>query len=357
MNITIGGMSLLGGTVSKNKAVKGRLTFFLRLSVSVALVWFILTKIEWAGLVEVIRNTTLFNISVFIILSILLAFLLIWVSCLKWQILLATRQIRVPMVKLLSLYVIGYFFNNLLPSNVGGDVVRMYELRRYTGQTSESVASVFLERFIGASALVFMAALSLIINWALFSRSPLLWVIIGILGAYGGGVWLIFDRRALKAIMGRISIKALARIGNKLKEIHDAIYRFRENKGVIVRTFLLSILYNILAIFNVQVCFFGLNIPVSLWDTAVTVPIVLLVGMLPISLGGLGLSEGAYVYGYGLFGISVPAAFSAALLLRAKTILTGALGGVFYGLQKRSAPGLEEAVKEVQPGLQQDHLG
>lgn len=345
------------GAVSKNEARRSRLVFFLRLSVSVALAWIILTKIEWAGLVEVVQNTTLFNISVFIILSILLTFLLIWVSCLRWQILLATRQIRVPMVKLLSLYVIGYFFNNLLPSNVGGDVVRMYELRRYTGQTSESVASVFLERFIGASALVFMAALSLIINWALFSRSPLFWVIIGILGVYGGGVWLIFDRRALKAVMGWISSKALARIGSKLKEIHDSIYRFREEKGVIARTFLLSILYNILAILNVQVCFFGLNIPVPLWDTAVAVPIVLLVGMLPISLGGLGLSEGAYVYVYSLFGIAVPLAFSAALLLRAQTILTGALGGVLYGLQKRGAPGLEEAVKEVQPELQQDHLG
>ncbi|GFP31343.1 glycosyltransferase 2 family protein [Candidatus Hakubella thermalkaliphila] len=345
------------GAVSKNKGLRGRLTFFLRLSVSVALVWIILTKIEWIGLVQVVQNTTLFHILVFIILSILLTFLLIWVSCLRWQILLATRQIRIPMVKLFGLYVIGYFFNNLLPSNVGGDVVRTYELRRYTSHTSESVASVFLERFVGASALVFMAALSLIINWTLFSRSPLFWVIIGILGAYGGGVWLIFDRRALKAIMGRISIKALARIGSKLKEVHDSIYRFREDKGVIARTFLLSILYNILAILNVQVCFFGLNIPVPLWDTAVAVPIVLLVAMLPISLGGLGLNEGAYVYVYSLFGIVVPLTFSAALLLRAQTILTGALGGVFYGLQKRGTPRLEQAAKEVQPELQQDHLG
>ena len=76
-------------------------------------------------------------------------------SSLKWRILLLSDQINIPLSKLVVSYVIGSFFNVFLPSTIGGDSYRIYDIMRQSGQGVRTAASVFADRLSGFIALTF----------------------------------------------------------------------------------------------------------------------------------------------------------------------------------------------------------
>ena len=81
-------------------------------------------------------------------------------SSLKWRILLLSDQINIPLSKLVVSYVIGSFFNVFLPSTIGGDSYRIYDIMRQSGQGVRTAASVFADRLSGFIALTFLSLIA-----------------------------------------------------------------------------------------------------------------------------------------------------------------------------------------------------
>lgn len=73
------------------------------------------------------------------------------VSVLKWGVILARRGHPLPALRLTRHYLVGLFFNNLLPGTVGGDAVRAWATTRDTGEVPEAVGSVVTERLIAGA--------------------------------------------------------------------------------------------------------------------------------------------------------------------------------------------------------------
>src|SRR4030043_375462 len=148
--------------------LRSTIIFVLRLTISAVLIWFLFTRIDWRELFATFADVDV----IAIILLLLFSVLLILTSVLKWYSLLRSKGINVSIIRLYGLYMVGYFFNNILPSSVGGDVIRMYELARKTKNQSESVASVFMERYIGMAALILFAVIAFVIEVYSFWGSP-----------------------------------------------------------------------------------------------------------------------------------------------------------------------------------------
>ena len=130
--------------------------FYLRIVTSVLIFVYIFSKVGWSELYSLLQKASL-N---YLLISILIAPILILTSCWKWQVILKAQSIRVPLGKLFWLYIVGYFFNMVLPSNVGGDVVRAWSLGKHVNNQAEAFSSVFIERFTGLTALLLMAILA-----------------------------------------------------------------------------------------------------------------------------------------------------------------------------------------------------
>ncbi|MEL6824271.1 MAG: lysylphosphatidylglycerol synthase transmembrane domain-containing protein [Calditrichota bacterium] len=81
----------------------------------------------------------------------------------RWHVLLGGVGIQVPYGSLLRYYLIGYFFNNFLPTTIGGDVSRAYNLAQHTDKKADSIASVLMERILGLLATLSLAAIALIL--------------------------------------------------------------------------------------------------------------------------------------------------------------------------------------------------
>jgi len=255
---------------------------------------------------------------------------LIFVSIVKWQVLLKAKTISVPLFRLFGLYLIGYFFNYLLPSNVGGDVIRGAKLGNDTGKMEETLASVFFERMTGFTTLLVFAFLVLSFNFRSLG-DPL---ILGALGltfvGYLGVLWMAFDPHPLAICNSIPKVQFLSKLAQKIQRLQAAIRSYRDNSEVWLPVAVLSVMFYLLAIVNVYLGCLAFGVQVSLTALTKAVPFIMVISMIPISLGGVGLQEWSYFTVFEHVGIPSPLGISVALLMRAKGILLGSVGGLCY---------------------------
>jgi uncharacterized protein (TIRG00374 family) len=77
-----------------------------------------------------------------------------------WGMLLKSHGLRIPFYRVWSFYFVGLFFNNFLPANIGGDIVRIYDASKYCKDTSSVFVATFMDRVIGVLAISFLAVVA-----------------------------------------------------------------------------------------------------------------------------------------------------------------------------------------------------
>jgi hypothetical protein len=265
-----------------------------------------------------------------VLLSVLVGIVLNAISSWKWGILLAAKGKPVSFLRLLNLYFVGYFVNNFFPSTVGGDLFRGYEVGREVGDKPLAMASVFMERFTGLTALCAIALVAFVSNLSTF-RDPRFGLALGagLLGYVAVAVAvalpgpLAFGQR-------RFSGGFPGRLIGKLIRVQAAIHDYAGRNGAIAAALALSVLFHLTAMVNVYVSSraFGIELPAQ--TLLVIVPVIMFVSALPVTVGGLGLYEWAFFFAFGASGAGGSPGLLVGLLMRAKSLLFSLWGGVLY---------------------------
>lgn len=287
-----------------------------------ALIW----MVDWRETVATLMRLTLGWIAVLLAI----AFVLILISCVKWRMFLAVRGADTALAKLINLYLIGYFFNNFAPSNVGGDVARGYMLGAHIGSQSNSFGTVFLERFTGFVALIGMAVIASAIRPAMLANHVLLVLLAAMALGLGLLLLLIVSRTAQGWAEQGLRRLPDSRLCGKLKRFVAVVFYFRGHRAILAKALLLSVLFHLFTIVNVYAACLALALNANFLALAVVVPVVLMVSAVPISMNALGIMEGAFVYFLRLAGLDPAQALSVALVLRAKNILLALAGGLLF---------------------------
>lgn len=306
----------------------------LRITATLALIGFV---IHQAGLLnEQGRRefvATITDVDVFYLcLSLLVSLAMNFVSSYKWHILLVSRNIHAGFWRLFALYYVGKFFNLFLPTGVGGDVARVYELGRVTGANAESLASVFVERFTGVVTLTVVSLVAVAVSLHRYDTPLITISLVLFVLATATVIWMILDPRPLAWFSRTVTrrIPALGGIAVKIHRTHDIIRAYKDNTGTLWYALAISLVFYFLAVVNVWVSLLAFSPDVDFLTVLIAVPAILLIMNLPISIGGIGLMEAAYTIIFTAFGYSSSLALSAALLIRMKTIIDGVIGGLFH---------------------------
>lgn len=315
--------------------MKTRLRSYLVLVVTLALLFLVLRKVGLSELGTQLRQAN----PRFVLLSFAVSPLLIMTSVIKWQLLLKSQHIIVPLRRLYALYIIGYFFNNFLPSNVGGDVVRGYELGKSTKNQAEALASVFMDRLTGFIMLVLLALISFVSHITLIQNQVLQLTMVVALAGMVSVVWLILDARPLNFIAGHIKVPVAQKYIAKLQKFHASLYAYRQRKGTLVLACCWSLVFMLGAIVNVYVSAMAFHQPIGFMDIVIVVPIILLVAMMPLTFNGYGIQEWAYVLLFTWIGLPASVGLSTIVLIRAKNILSAVMGGLVYSRLKLQQEG------------------
>lgn len=316
----------LGSAPAEPGRRAGGLTSLLKASLSLALLAFLLTRVDVRATVDAFRGAEV---------RYLLAALALYLAgvplrAYRWQGLLSALHVSVPLRRLTSLYFVGTFFNNLLPTGVGGDVVRAYELNKDGSGAAVAASTVLADRATGLLVLLAMALVSTLFGYRLVSPNLVLVIAAVSLGSFAGVGVLLWD--SLWRKVGR-RFPGLRRLLAR-KGIAD-FYRFLQTyRGrPIVNALLISLIFNVVLIAVNDLIALSMGVRVSLWYFLLFVPLISFSLVLPISVSGLGVRESAYVLLFGQAGVAAPLALAMSLAFYALNIVTGIIGGVIYALQ------------------------
>lgn len=260
----------------------------------------------------------------------LISGLLIYISALKWGLFLEHLGERVAIFNLFGLYLIGYFVNLLMPSYLGGDVVRSYYVGKRVGQ-HEAAAATILERYTGLVAMLLLAAITMwfvsLVTWEV----KLAVVVIAV-----GLVFVTYAALAEWPLRKLEKIAWAAALARNLNKIQAGFHLVKNAPGLLVKALLLSVLYHSFTVLNTVAAGWVVGWTAAPFgDLFVVLPIILLLGALPLTPQGLGIQEGAFFFFLQGVGATPAQALGVALVLRLKSYIL-ALFGAFLFLKRKA---------------------
>jgi glycosyltransferase 2 family protein len=325
--------------MNSNKQQKRSNKWFLfisRLGISFLLLTLLFRKIDISLFSEVLRNA---NLSIFLVCFFFYIFLYIPLAY-RWKLLLIVIGIKVPIIRLFKTYLIGTFFNRFLPTTIGGDLARGFDLYRSTQMGREITVSIFIERFLGFTSLMIIAVSALCISYTSLRDLHLAWLVLGVAIVYFFVLLVLFLPTITINYDQILKKLTLYRIGDKLNVIPRAITLYRTSPSVLIKTILLSLILQSLTIFIYYILSNALHLSIPLMYMFLFFPIINMVSMIPISLGGLGLREGMTIYLFQKIGVESAHAMGLSIAWYCIIILSGILGGIVFTIQNmnHSAP-------------------
>jgi uncharacterized protein (TIRG00374 family) len=305
----------------------------LRGLVSLLLLAYVFRKVGWGAVVEQLRSADYAFVGLYVVVGLVVAF----AATLRWWVLCRPCGITASLGYLYVLHFVGLFFNNVLPTSIGGDIVRGYELGKRGGNLAGAMASAFMTRFIGLTTLILFAIVGVLFD-ARFRQDPRVLVLLAfVMVLYVIGIWMVFHPALLQALEKRIRVKLVTKAITKVRKVQNHILFSRQYKREMAHAVVYSFLFYFLTVIAVHVGCRAFGVVVDLRSLVAAVPVMLVLFMVPISLGGIGLQEWAYWSVLELVGVPSAVGLSLGILFRARTILFGLVGGALYPLSRRGS--------------------
>jgi glycosyltransferase 2 family protein len=268
-----------------------------------------------------------------------LTFASVGVAAVRWYRVLARLGERPAPVQLLGDLLVGTTYNLFLPSSVGGDVVRAYRAGRRLRQTEHAAASVAFERVVGLVALALVSCIGLL--GAIDAVGSGLWLAsLGLAAALG--LALVLAPQALRRaarLLRRISLPA----ANALRRVADCFAGPLSSPGARLEAFGWSLGYQCVSLTILYIAGRGWAEPELGRAVYLGVPVALVAGTAPISIGGHGLRESLFVTVLVPFGLSPARALALSLVWLASSLLTALAGAAVLalGLRAQGVPSQE----------------
>ena len=316
-----------------------------KLGVSIALLWVLFSRVEFARLWTIARGASLAWLGGALVLYLGMILASAW----RWGLLLRAQRVRLGFGALTSSFLVATFFNNFLPSNIGGDVVRVTDTASAAGSKTLAATVVLIDRGIGLLGLVLLAAVAATAGPRLIEAGP---------GIGAGMLWIGFIGAALVATPALLVPDALPRLLQPLRRLHPewvderlarlggALARFREVPATLASCFAGALVVQAILVGFYLAIARSMDIPIGFTELAVVVPVSFIVQMLPVSMNGFGVREATFGFYFTRLGLPLESALLVSFTGAALIMLFSISGGVAYLLRKtaRLSPAADKAV-------------
>jgi uncharacterized protein (TIRG00374 family) len=251
----------------------------------------------------------------------------------QWFLLLRGQALVVSLRQAVVFYWVGVFFNNVLLGNIGGDAMRIYDMRRLTGETSRAAAATFMDRFIGLFSTCCLA-LGACVFVSEVRRPGVVTMLVPVFIAL---IFLLAIglSRQLGYLVQRVLHRLLpSRVAGILQELRQNIVVYRHKAPLLVGVWTVSLGVQFSRILVYWAAGAAVGIEVGLRYFVGFQPVAAIIAALPISIGGLGVREGVLVELFGGIGVEESLAFSTSILGYAAGILASLFGGVAFVIRR-----------------------
>jgi uncharacterized protein (TIRG00374 family) len=341
-------MTALGPDRARDETLRARRMAYvkvaLRLLVSAGLLAFLVTKIP-AGSLE--PKDTHAGTLVFFFAALAFTFGGFLLSAWRWQRVLAVFDVDVPLRTLLSHYLAGQFISNVLPSTIGGDVLRVSRSSKSTGSSDVAFAAVAIERLTGFVALPLLTLLGILIRPSLLDV-PHAWIAVAIALATVVALCVILFVAGHPHLAGRFESHEnwMRFVG----AVHVGVSRLHHEPRRAIGVLVAAVSYQLSVVIAVWCAVHALGVSVP--DAAVLafIPAVAIAQVVPLTLGGLGIREGMLVLLLQPLGVPTGKAIGVGLLWYGMTLLVSLLGAPAFAVGHRHGADDDDDPLDAQAG-------
>src|SRR6476620_5455852 len=301
----------------------------LKIVVSIVLLSLLFSKIDVAQLCAIARRASLrwFAVALAIYAVNMIA------STWRWHLLLRAQEVNLRRRWLLGSFLVASFFNNFLPSNIGGDVIRISDTARAARSRTLAATVVLMDRVLGLMALIFVAAVGASAAGAVHPAALPIWPIwlwAGLLAGAAASAPAVFAPVGFSRLLQPLTVFHPEWVGSRIDTLIEILTRFRARPGTLARCFATAVFVQGTMVLYYFAVTYALPVNVALSDIAVIVPISFVVQMLPVSFGGFGVREATFSIYFSRIGQPIESAIAMSLIGQALIILFSLTGAAVY---------------------------
>lgn len=310
------------------------LKVLVRLVVSVALMYFVLRSIDLAALWQRVQGMNPTWIGLALLSYVFIQSVNVW----RWRRLLRAQHVDVPTGTLRESMWVSLFFNNFLPSGIGGDVMRIADTAPAAGSKTLATTVILVDRAIGLAAMILVACVGAFAASLVGIRVPgtrWLWIVAGTSTALA--IAVIAIPRLTAFLLRPLRLLKRPWVDERVQRLDDAIGRFRDTPSALVGAFAGALVVQTTVVAFYLLTAEGLAIPLPILLGAVLIPVSLAVQMVPVSINGFGVREAVFAFFFRRFGLPIDAAVALSLVSTGLVMVLSLVGGLMF-LRRRSTP-------------------
>ena len=264
--------------------------------------------------------------------------LMLAVSAWRWRLLLRVQTIEVGLGTLAKSFLVATFFNNFLPSNIGGDVVRVADTAPFAGSKTLATTVVLIDRILGLIALLVLAAVGSALAWKLgLHLKGMQYVWLALVAFTAGLLFFLRNPEHLTRTVRSILAERLQGVQTRLQNLVAAIGRFAQAPKDLWTAFGGALIVQALLILFYMCTARSLAVPFPLLAASIVVPISLAVQMVPVSINGFGVREAVFAFFFTSLGLNVSSALTLSLGSAALIMLFSLSGGAVFMMRPRDS--------------------
>ena len=301
----------------------------LKISISIILLAVLFSRIDVARLWSTAKQASL---------SWLLAALVVYAvnvvaSLWRWNLLLEAQDVDVPARTLAGSFVVGLFFNNFLPSNIGGDFFRIADTAKIAKSKTTATLVILADRIMGVMALVLVAAIGATAAGSIHPAAMPIWPVwlwAGFVVAAAASAPAVLAPDGFGRLLRPLTVIHPEWVGGRLDNLTIILNRFRRHPVRLAECFAGAVFVQATMVVFYYAVIVALHLTTPFADLAVIVPISFVVQMLPISVSGFGVREATFSLYFARIGQPVEGAILMSLVGQALIMLFSLSGAMVY---------------------------
>lgn len=312
------------------KRIPKKIILVIKLLVTVLLCLLIIAKADFKNIANAFK---LANLWLILVVLLCMFFNDMVVRSIRWKLLLRIHGLNYKIKDLAKYYLTALFLCNFLPSTIGGDGYRIYRIYKTSQSKAGSVLPILLDRIFGVSALCLLGLVAAIISYIIQGDD------ISFAGIFFGSIGsLIFFLMLSLLIYEKSSNWLLDRfeLPNIIKKIIENLKIYVSHKKLVLNFIGAIIFFHLFLFFFWYVLFRGIGEVCPIFGMCLSIMISTVVAMLPISINGIGLMDGSFIYLITNFGVKYDSAVIFMIIHRSLTTGISLLGSIFYFIDKES---------------------
>lgn len=298
-----------------------------KLGVSALLLAYLLSTTDLDALLARVRGADVLLLAGAALLYSTMIALSIW----RWHVLLRAQGFPAPLRPLSASYLVATFFNNFLPSNIGGDLIRVRDGSRLTGSRTTSLAIVAVDRILGLGALYALAATAFLtggerVRSLVGARE----VVVALGVVFAVLAYMFFRPGIARRLMALSGLERWSFARERFETVQNAVHVYRDQVGAVWLAFAASLLLQAVLVAYFFAVAHALSIALPFAACFLIVPLCLLVQAVPVSFNGWGVRESVFIVYFAQIGLSRESALAFSLLGAGLIVLLSLSGAVAW---------------------------